>query len=222
MTSRTKMFPDLTIGLRSCARSVIAGTFVALALYAVGCSGDVQDKRPTSSSNSASSSGAGGEGGSVGTGMGGNGGNAGFGGTGGGSSFDGGSGGVEYAAFNLFTHVPRFVVFKVDHARNLCFRIWVEGLGGPGALGINVTSPWGVERAEVTNDVNDCVVSGGFPVPPMTYADATAGMGSMVLQGQFPCALDLHATISFSPIGPWVPASEPFDVDALPVDGGCN
>jgi hypothetical protein len=77
-------------------------------------------------------------------------------------------------------------------------------------------------RAEVTNDVNDCLMSMGFPPQPATYTNATAGMGTLVVQGGFPCAVNLHAVIVFDPIGPWVPGNEPFDVDALNVDGGCG
>ncbi len=140
----------------------------------------------------------------------------------GGGPVDGGSGDVEYFGYNLFTHVPRFMVVKVDHTRNLCFRIWMAGFTGPGMISIDVTMPWAVDRAEVTNDVNDCTMSMGFPPTPVTYANATSGMGTMVVTGGFPCSVDLHAKISFDPVGPWVPTDEPFDVDGLNVDGGCG
>jgi hypothetical protein len=152
--------------------------------------------------------------------MGGSGTAGGNGGTGG--VMDGGSGTVEYVAYNLFTHVPRFVVFKIDHARNLCFRIWVEGFSGPGPLNIDVTTPWAASHAEVTNNVDDCTMSMSFPPQPATFANATSGMGTMVIPGGFPCAIDIHATMSFDPIGAWVPTNEAFDVDALNVDGGCG
>lgn len=129
---------------------------------------------------------------------------------------------VEYVAYNLFTHVPRFVIFKIDHTRNLCFRIFVEGFNGPGPLTINVTDPFVASRAEVTNNVSDCVMTMGFPPQPMTFANATSGMGTIVVPGGFPCAVDVHATISYEPVGPWVPMNEPFDVDGLNVDGGCG
>lgn len=208
-------------------RVFIGAIVVTLALHAVACSGGVQDERSsstsgTSASTASSSSGgeAGGSGGMGGMGMGGSGATGGNGG--GGGSVDGGPGGVEYVGYSLFTHVPRFVIFKIDHTRNLCFRIWVEGFSGPGPLTIDVTTPWVTSRAEVTNDVNDCVMSMGFPPQPVTFANATAGTGTLMIPGAFPCAVDLHATISFEPVGPWVPSNEPFDVDALNIDGGCG
>lgn len=139
-----------------------------------------------------------------------------------GGPVDGGTGDVEYVGYNLFTHVPRFVIFKIDHSRNLCFRIWMEGFVGAGPLTIDVNDSWVASRAEVTNNVSDCVMSTGFPPQPMTYASATAGMGKIFVPGGFPCAVDVHATISFEPVGPWVPSNEPFDVDDLNIDGGCG
>ena len=140
----------------------------------------------------------------------------------GGAPVDGGTAEVEYVAYNLFTHVPRFVIYKIDHPRNLCFRISVAGFSGPGPLTINVTDPWVVDHAEVTNNIADCTVSMGFPPPPQASANATTGTGTIVVQGNFPCAVDVHATISYEPVGTWVPASESFNVDALNVDGGCG
>ncbi|HRI67450.1 MAG TPA: hypothetical protein PK156_24570, partial [Polyangium sp.] len=139
-----------------------------------------------------------------------------------GATVDGGTQGGEYVAYNLFTHVPRFVVYKVDPARNLCFRIWLVGFSNPGTLTIDVTAPWVADRAEVTNNVADCTVTMGFPPQPQVFANGTSGMGTITVHGGFPCTVDVHATISFENIGTWVPASESFDVDGLNVDGGCG
>jgi hypothetical protein len=199
-------------------RSGLVMAVASLSIWAIACSSEVEINRSTTGGQTASSSsGGGGEG--VG-GMGGTGGNGGM-GTGG-SPVDGGAGDIEYLGFNLFTHVPRFVVFKIDHKRNLCFRIWVEGLVGPGPLMIDVTDPWVTSRVEVTNNVGDCIMTMGFPPQAQTFAEATTGTGSMMISGGFPCAVDLHAVISFNPVGPWVPMNEPFDVDMLSVDGGCG
>jgi len=219
MMSRAKPFVGSAISHRSPAFRLLFGTLVsALAVHAVACSGDVQDNRSTTAT-SASSSGAGGEGNGGTGGMGGSGASGGT-GTGGGP-MDGGPA-VEYVGYNLFTHVPRFVIYKIDHTRNLCFRIWLEGFSGPGPLMIDVTDPWAASHAEVTNNVNDCVNPMGFPMQPMTLANATSGMGTIMIPGSFPCAVDVHTTISFDPIAPWVPASETFDVDKLNIDGGCG
>lgn len=138
-----------------------------------------------------------------------------------GNPVDGG-GPVEYLGYNLFTHVPRFVIFKVDHARNLCFRVMMEGFLGPGPLGVDVTGNWAATNALVTNDVADCVMSMGFPPQPMTFSNATGGAGKIVISGGFPCSVDMHMTLTFDPIAPWVPTSEAFDVDMLNIDGGCS
>jgi hypothetical protein len=202
------------------ARLFIGAMASTFALHSFACSVDVHDERSSSTSSTTSSttasSSSGGE-------TGGFGGSGGMGGNGaGGGSADGGSEAVDYVAYSLFTHVPRFVIYKIDHTRNLCFRIWVEGFSGPGPLTIDVTSPWVTSRVEVTNNVADCTLSMGFPPQPATFANATTGTGTLMIPGGFPCAVDLHATISFDPVGPWVPSNEAFDVDALNVDGGCG
>ena len=228
MEYRAKPFSLAAISQRARAHTVFLGAMlVAFGLHSFACTGDVQDERSTTSgtttasSSASSSSGAGGAGGSSGSGgNGASGGNGGMGTAGG--PVDGGSGSADYFGYNLFTHVPRFVIFKVDHTRNLCFRLWLEGFSGPGPLNIDVTDPWAASHAEVTNDVNDCVMTMGFPPQPATFANATAGMGTLMIPGGFPCAVDLHATITFDPVGPWVPTNEMFDVDALNVDGGCG
>lgn len=229
MTLRAKPFRNPPISQRTYVRHHVAVACIVIALvgHAIGCSGDVQDNRTTtsasssdaSSSGSSSTAGMGGFGGAGGMGTG----TAGNGGMGtGGTSMDGGTGDVEYFGYNLFTHVPRFIIMKVDHTRNLCFRIWVEGFSGPGPLSIDVTNPWAASHAEVTNNAGDCTMSMGFPPQPAELANATSGTGTLMISGAFPCAVDLHATISFDPVAPWVPTSETFDVDALNVDGGCG
>lgn len=223
MTFRAKPLHDLVISQRArTARLFLGATVTAFALHSFACSGDVHDQRSSTTSGTTTSSSSGGETGGFG-GSGGTGGGLGGGGNGGGGGLmDGGSGPVEYVASNLFTHVPRFMIFKVDHTRNLCFRIWMEQFSGSAPLGINVTMPWNADQAEVTNNVDDCVMSMGFPPQPATFAKATSGMGTIVISGGFPCTLDVHLTMSFEPVGPWVPTNEPFDIDALNVDGGCG
>jgi hypothetical protein len=201
------------------SRAFVGILAAAAALHSIACDAEVQDN--TSTTTSGSSSGSGGAAGNAGSGgMGGGGATGGAGGTGG--IMDGGSTGVEYFAYNLFTHVPRFVIFKVDNTRNLCFRIFVEGFSGGGILGIDVTDPWAAAHAEVTNNVADCVMSMGFPPQPMSFANAVSGMGTIVVEGSFPCAVSIHSNITFDTAQPWVPMSEAFDADALPVDGGCG
>ncbi|MBK9258624.1 MAG: hypothetical protein IPM54_02185 [Polyangiaceae bacterium] len=191
---------------------------IAAALHSIACEAEVQDQSTTAASSSSGSAGAGGMAGAGGSG--GTAGNGGMGGNGGAVvPDDGGSGDVAYSAYNLFTHVPRFIIFKTDPVQNLCFRIWVEGFSGGGPLMIDVTAPWAASHAEVTNDISDCVMSSGFPPQPMTSAPASSGNGTIVVEGTFPCSVSVHANITFDTSEPM---TEAFDVDALPVDGGCG
>ncbi len=170
-----------------------ASALVALALLTLGCGSEVTD------THTGSGGGSGGAGGTL---------------------LDGG-GSVEYDASNLFTHVPRFIIFKADPTRNVCFRLFVE-MGASSPLGIVVTSPWIVSHADVTNQASDCATPGGFPPQPMSSTPAVSGTGTLVVEGTFPCSISLHGTLSFDAQAPWMPMTEPLDVDALMVDGGCG
>lgn len=163
-----------------------------------------QDQGGASSGSGGSAGGAGGAGGTSGSG----------------GVFDAGSGPGVYSAFNLLTHVPRFVLFKADPARDVCFRIWVEMIG-PG-LPIEVTAPWSAGHAEVTKHASDCAVTNGYPVQPADSASAISGSGTLVVEGGFPCSVTFHGSLTFDPQESWIPVTEPLDVDALPVDGGCG
>jgi len=197
-------------------------TLVALTLLA--CKTEVTDTNDggggggggdTTGSGVVGSGGIGGSGG-----VGGSGGAGGSGGVGG-SGGAGGGGGVEYSATNLFTHVPRFIIFKADPARNVCFRLFIE-MGSTSTINIEATDPWIVSHADVTNQASDCATPGGFPPQPMSSATALSGAGTLIVEGSFPCSISLHGSLSFDAQAPWVPMSEPFDVDALPVEGGCG
>ncbi|HVK70988.1 MAG TPA: hypothetical protein VM694_41315 [Polyangium sp.] len=165
----------------------------ALALALLACGTEVTNQTPGSGGGTSSGTGSGGAGG----------------------------GGDGYSAANLFTHVPRFIIFKADPTRNVCFRLFVE-MGTTPTLAIETTPPWIISQADVTNQASDCATQGGFPPQPMSAAPAVSGTGTLKVEGTFPCSLSLHGTLSFEAQGPWVPTSEPLDVDALPVDGGCG
>lgn len=195
------------------AQFIVANAVIALALLA--CESKITDTNLGSGGGDASGTGSGGAGGSGG--IGGSGG-AGGDGAGGGA---GGGGGVEYSASNLFTNVPRFIVFKADPARNVCFRLFVE-MGSTSTIAIESAAPWVVSHADVTNQASDCATPGGFPPQPMSSAPAVSGGGTLGIEGTFPCSISLHGALTFDAQAPWVPMTEPFDVDALPVEGGCN
>jgi hypothetical protein len=125
-------------------------------------------------------------------------------------------------ASNLFTHVPRFVVFKADPVHDRCVRLWIEQIAGGPALGIVATAPWSVNKAEVTEHASDCVLENGYPKQALGAAAAVTGTGTLKVEGGFPCAVTAHATITFDAQAPWVPKEESLDVEMLPVDGGCG
>jgi len=135
---------------------------------------------------------------------------------------------ITYSAHNMFTAVPRFVVFKTDPVRDICVRLIVEATGGWGGIGIQTTTGWAVSKAEITNHASDCTQINGYPAPPTdALVSAKDGAGTLVIQnfnqGEIPCQIDLHAKLAFPSGSPdWVPLSEPLDTTALPVDGGCN
>jgi hypothetical protein len=104
--------------------------------------------------------------------------------------------------------------------RDVCFRLYVEG--GTTGLGIEATKPWSVARAEVTEHASDCVLENSYPKPAPSAVSAVSGAGKLIVADNFPCAVSIHATISFDAQADWVPSVEPLDVDELPVDGGCG
>jgi hypothetical protein len=127
------------------------------------------------------------------------------------------------SAVGLATGAPRFMILKVDAARGLCFRLMVEGFGGPG-LGIMTSGDWSVARAEVTDHVGDCTLPNSYPDPPVGgSAEATSGTGLLTIDNPFlPCKITIHATVSFDAQAPWTPLTEPIDADQLEVSGGCG
>jgi hypothetical protein len=134
----------------------------------------------------------------------------------------GGSGGTV-SAVGLATDVPRFMIFKADPARDVCFRLMVEGFDNAG-IGIMTPAGWSVGSAEVTDHASDCALTNGYPAPPQgSSAQATKGAGSITIDNPFfPCKVTIHATLSFDAQAPWVPLSEPLDADQLDVSGGCG
>jgi hypothetical protein len=125
-------------------------------------------------------------------------------------------------AANLFTGVPRFMIFKPIPAKDVCFRMWVEASGSPG-IGITTTMGWTVTTAEVTAHASDCMLVNGAPPITMTSVQAVSGTGTLdILSAGAACSVNIHATLFFKVGLPWVPASEPIDGDKVDVVGGCN
>ena len=78
---------------------------------------------------------------------------------------DAGAGGV-YSAYALSTNLPRFVVFKADPVRDLCFRVVVVVMsGGPSVGTIKTPAGWSIQSADVTNHAVDCALANGAGAP---------------------------------------------------------
>jgi hypothetical protein len=127
-----------------------------------------------------------------------------------------------YQAWNLFTNVSRYAILKSSPDRNLCFRIIVVTGSGTGLSGL--TGNVSVESALVTHEVADCTISGPpLPVPSGPTYPAVSGMGTVDMATMLPagCTTTIAAKLVFSPGAPWVPPSETFQAQNLPITGGC-
>lgn len=131
--------------------------------------------------------------------------------------------GGEVTAASLFTGKPRFVIFKADPVRDVCFRLMVEASLGPG-IGIETTMGWAVEMAEVTASADHCKLVNGSPPITMTSVSADKGSGVLnIMSNGQACSVNIHATLTWAMPGlPWVPPSEPINGDDVEVVGGCN
>jgi hypothetical protein len=133
-----------------------------------------------------------------------------------------GSGGSMSAAA-LATNAPRFIIFKADPVRDVCFRMMVEGLSNP-FIGITTPPGWSVGLLEVTDHASDCSLVNGYPAPPAgSAAKAVKASGSITFDNTvFPCKVTIHTLIGFDAQAPWVPPVEALDADMLAVVGGCG
>ena len=117
--------------------------------------------------------------------------------------------------------VPHFSVTKAVPERDVCITISVAGVDGGGGLEISANAPWTVGYVVITQDASQCE-GNALASNPGTVA-ATAAAGTLLVEvTNRTCDVDVHAVIEFQPDAPWVPLAEPFDVDDLPVSGGCE
>jgi hypothetical protein len=192
-------------------KRLITGALGA-ALGMSACGGEVIQDNPSALETSGTS-GTSGVTGSGGTG--------GMGGAGGATSTSGG--GVVTAAW-LSTDVPRFVIFKADAERSLCFQLVAAGYSDPRS-GVATPPGWSVERMNVSAVVSDCSVINGFPgMPESKVVMATGGAGSILVdEVDFPCAVTVHVKLTFDAAEAWAPSSEPIDADKVALlGGGCR
>ncbi|MEJ7731900.1 MAG: hypothetical protein WKG00_22155 [Polyangiaceae bacterium] len=127
---------------------------------------------------------------------------------------------VEYRAVNLITGVPRFVLTKKDTGRDLCFQLRVIMTAGDSATFEQPGPPFeellAVQGAAECGEVGDPA-----PVPPPSLIAPASDADGDIGLSQPPCTVTASFTLAFDDPQPWVPASEAFDVQALPVEQGC-
>jgi hypothetical protein len=185
---------------------------------------DSDAERPGSADGSASgTTGSGGSGGAASSAGGGAaeaGGAGGAGASGGAATGGGGAGVVEYRAVNLVTGAPRFVLTKKDIGRDLCFQLRL--LMGAGDFATFDAPGMPFEELLVAEGAATCGETGGAPpsAPPTTSVPAADADGDIGLSDP-PCAVTASFTLAFDDPQPWVPASEVFEVRALPIEQGC-
>lgn len=135
----------------------------------------------------------------------------------------GGAGDGVYRAVSLFTGVPRFAIFKASPAEQLCYRLLIEpSMGGASAI---EGDGWGVYSAEITTDLQDCDAEPGWPPPAlgdsMTFSPVQ-GSGALAFEPMVPeCSAGIHAEVFFPGAPEWAPPGASFDIDLLPIEGGC-
>lgn len=130
--------------------------------------------------------------------------------------------GGTVTAVGLPTNAPRFMIFKTDPMRNLCFRMMLEGLNNP-FIGISTPPGWSVALLEVTDHASDCALMNAFPVPPPagSAAEAVKASGSITFDNNnFPSKISVHVVVGFDAQAPWTPPFEAIDADMLAVTGG--
>lgn len=205
------------------ADSLRAVTSLALALLA--CSGNAErDPSATSAATSASAgagaapSGPAGSGASP-TASGGDGG-AGGAGNGGGTAAGGGEGDIHYRAYNLITGVPRFVLTKRDNDRDICFQLRTVMTASESGTFMQPGPPF--EEILVMPGAVLCGDTGGTaPSAPSPSAVAASDADGTIAVSAPPCTVTASFELAFEDSAPWVPATEPFDLQAFPIEQGC-
>lgn len=136
------------------------------------------------------------------------------------SSSDTGDDGAIYRAVALIGGLNRVRIFKRNDADDLCTFV---SLVDPsfGAFGsIDVTQPWGVEYAGITDSAAACDSDN----PLMFGSDeATDGDGAIDLadvgMGGVPCTVDIDVSLDFDGAVLQVPDSDTMTATDLPVQG---
>jgi hypothetical protein len=124
---------------------------------------------------------------------------------------------VEFAARYFPGGLDRLVVRKADYGPGLCINIvfvW------PGMVPQGVTLPdqWGVQGAQIGNNIDTCLDLNMPLLPNAVAADGLAGTAGWLAPG-CPPTLDIDLTLTFPQEQPWTPPMDVFKAMAIPIDG---
>lgn len=120
-----------------------------------------------------------------------------------------------YVSYALPTGVSRAVLFKQDEKRGICFRVTMvqpASAGERGYAGVNLSTGWGVEKIEVTNNATDCALnSEGLPVTPKGVSLQASDANGCVNFTSV-CEFDISMRVRFDTYGvPTIPRVEPIE-----------
>lgn len=137
---------------------------------------------------------------------------------------DGATGAVEYgAAMGPIGALDRFVVFRKDFGTDTCMRIGLAAPMDPFLYDVEVTEPYAVEHAAVTQGAQKC--DGPLWGENAVHATEAHGKVEITLSDEtwMPCDVSADVQLSFGSDAPtWVPGVVDFEAAGLEVAGGCD
>jgi hypothetical protein len=135
---------------------------------------------------------------------------------------------TEYTAYDLYTDVPRMLLFKRDKQNDICVRVWLEPASTqPLPPLLSAPPPWEVRRAEVSGKASDCSFSDGHPTPTARSYEVVRGSGAIVFTrfedaGAEPCSLDVRGELTIPGPPPNIPRVVSLDASDVVIGGHCG
>jgi len=125
---------------------------------------------------------------------------------------------AQYVAFFFAGGLDHVMIHKADLVNDRCTTLHLaRPTQGDPNLKIVVPAEWGAQNASITQGVAGCL--DGMPGNMGVAAIAGAGTVDFIIDPMLGCphTVDVDLTLDFPQDMPWVPASEPMQVTALPV-----
>lgn len=118
-----------------------------------------------------------------------------------------------YALYILGDSPSHFVIFRTEGVT--CTRVIFSISGLPAPYSADITMPWHIESAVITNTPTDCELgSDQLPVPAkdkVVVADTVTGTLKVdTVPSNLVCGADASLSLKFPPGGAWVPPEIPF------------